>query len=295
MMNRIGLDLGGTKISAICLSGRGEVLAHRRVSTPQSYPEIVASCTQLVRGLDQKQASIKRVGICTPGVIDHDRGVITFSPNVPALKDKPFRDDLSAALDMPVQLANDAACFTLSESMDGAAASARIVYGVILGTGVGGALVVDRAMPSGPHRANEWGHVAFPYPAVDDVPARCGCGRVGDIESYLSGPALHRQLTEKLGRDMDSDALALAIAQGDAAVMAVMERYITRLAKALAMLVTIVDPDVIVLGGGVSNIELIYRRVPELIGDYTLAFPVKTKIVKAMHGDDSGLRGAAWL
>jgi len=211
---------------------------------------------------------------------------------VAALKDKPFRDDLSAALGVPVHLANDAACFTLSESIDGAAAGARIVYGVILGTGVGGALVVDKKMPSGPHRANEWGHVAFPFPDKDDVPSKCGCGRVGDIESYLSGPALHRQLEEKLGRPVNNDELVAGIKANDAAIMAVVERYCTRLAKALAMLITVVDPDVIVLGGGVSNLEIIYQLVPSLLPRYTLSPVVKTKIVKAKFFDYIGLRGA---
>ncbi|MDX1922264.1 MAG: ROK family protein [Alphaproteobacteria bacterium] len=295
MMIHIGLDLGGTKIAGIALSQNGAVLGHHRIATPQTYPDILKACTDLVAKLNIANDTVQRVGICTPGVIDTDKGVITFSPNVTALKDKPFRDDLSNALNVPVYIANDAACFTLSESRDGAGAGARIVYGVILGTGVGGALVVDQKMPSGPHRANEWGHVAFPFPDKDDVPAMCGCGRVGDIESYLSGPALHRQLAEKLGRAIGNDELLAGINANDAAIMSVMERYATRLAKALAMLITIVDPDVIVLGGGVSNLDIIYKLVPPLIGKYTLSPVVKTKIIKAKHGDDSGLRGAAWL
>jgi fructokinase len=294
-MSHIGLDLGGTKIAGIMLSQSGAVLEHARMPTPHSYPDIVTACAAMVKQLNPHNDMVTRVGICTPGVIDHDKGMITFSPNVAALKDKPFRDDLSKAIGMPVHMANDAACFTLSESMDGAAANARIVYGVILGTGVGGALVVDKKMPSGPQRANEWGHVAFPFPDADDVPVKCGCGRVGDIESYLSGQALHRQLAEKLGRPISNDELLAGINSKDSAIMAVMERYATRLAKALAMLITIIDPDVIVLGGGVSNLEIIYQLVPPLLGRYTLYPVVKTRIVKAKYGDDSGLRGAAWL
>ncbi len=294
-MNHIGLDLGGTKIAGITLSQHGTVLGHQRIATPQSYPDILKACVDLIKKLNATNDTLQCVGICTPGVIDSDKGVITFSPNVTALKDMPFRDDLSSALKVPVHIANDAACFALSESKDGGGAGARIVYGVILGTGVGGALVVDQKMPSGPHRANEWGHVAFPFPDADDVPATCGCGRVGDIESYLCGPALHRQLTEKLGRSITNDELVAGINANDAAIMGVMQRYATRLAKALAMLITIVDPDVIVLGGGVSNLDIIYKLVPPLIGKYTLSPVVKTKIVKAAHGDDSGLRGAAWL
>lgn len=294
-MIHIGLDLGGTKIAGIALSQNGAMLGHHRIPTPHAYADILKACADIVKTLNPTDDTLQRVGICTPGVVDGDRGVITFSPNVAALKDKPFRDDLSKLLNVPVHIANDAACFALSESMDGAGAGARIVYGVILGTGVGGALVVDKKMPSGPHRANEWGHVAFPFPDQDDVPEKCGCGRVGDIESYLSGPALHRQLAKALGRSINNDELDAAINAKDSKVLGVVERYATRLAKALAMLITIVDPDVIVLGGGVSNIEIIYPLVTKVIGQYTLTPVVKTKIVKAKHGDDSGLRGAAWL
>ena len=294
-MTRIGLDLGGTKIAGIALSQHGAVLEHQRVATPHDYTDIIKTCIELVTKLNPHRDGVAQLGICTPGVIDYEKGVITFSPNVAALKDKPFRDDLSSALRMPVQLANDAACFTLSESIDGAAADARIVYGVILGTGVGGALVVDKQMPSGPHRANEWGHVAFPFPDGDDVATTCGCGRVGDIESYLSGPALQRQLAEKLGHPVNNDELVAGLKEGNSAIMQVVERYSVRLAKALAMLITVVDPDVIVLGGGVSNLETIYKLVPEFLPRYTLSPLVKTRIVKAKYGDDSGLRGAAWL
>jgi fructokinase len=294
-MIHIGLDLGGTKIAGIALSQHGVALGHHRIATPQHYPDIINAIVNLIRQLNTNQDNLQKVGICTPGIINHDTGVIGFSPNIPALKDKPFRDDLSAVLKVPVHLANDAACFSLSESMDGAGAAARIVYGVILGTGVGGALVVDKKMPSGPHRANEWGHVPLPWADAGDVPVRCGCGRMGCIESYLSGPALHRQLAEKLGHELNNHELLAGIHSNDAAIMNVIERYATRLSKALAMLITIIDPDVIVLGGGVSNLETIYTLVPRMIGEYSLSPVVKTKIVKAMHGDDSGLRGAAWL
>ena len=294
-MTRIGIDLGGTKIAGIALSQSGAVLEHHRIPTPQHYPDIIKACAELVTKLNPHNDGVQQLGICTPGMIDYEKGVITFSPNVATLKDKPFRDDLSSALRLPVHIANDAACFTLSESIDGAASDARIVYGVILGTGVGGALVVDKKMLFGPHRANEWGHVAFPFPDADDVPVKCACGRVGDIESYLSGPALHRQLQEKLGRPINNDELVAGINRKDAAIMAVVERYAARLAKALAMLITVVDPDVIVLGGGVSNLEIIYQLVPSLWGRYTISPVVKTKLVKAKYGDDSGLRGAAWL
>ncbi|NDE90924.1 MAG: ROK family protein [Alphaproteobacteria bacterium] len=293
-MIKIGLDLGGTKIAGIALSPDGAELAHHRIATPQNYPDIIKACVDLVRHVN-KGAAFNRVGICTPGVIDQEKGMVMFSPNVPGLKDQHFAHDLSAALSAPVHLANDAACFALSESIDGAGAAARIVYGVVLGTGVGGALVVDKKMPSGPNRANEWGHVPLPWAEPDDVPGRCGCGKMGCVESYCSGTALHRQLAQKLGRTITNDELLTGIAKNDPAIMQVMERFMLHLAKSFAMLITILDPDVIVLGGGVSNLELLYHRIPELLGLYTPFPNVKTKIIKAKHGDDSGLRGAAHL
>jgi fructokinase len=292
-MTKIGIDLGGTKIAAVALSDNSDVLSHARMATPQRYTDIVKACAELVHKI--KTTDCDRVGICTPGVIDGNAGVIRFSPNVPAMKDQLFVNDLSAAIGMNVKLANDAACFALSEACDGAGADARVVYGVILGTGVGGAMVVDKKISSGPNGATEWGHVPLPWPDANDVPARCGCGRMGDIESYVSGTALHRQLAKKLGRVISNDELAAGIVNNNSEIMAVMNVYFIRLAKAFAMLITMVDPDVIVLGGGVSNLDAIYDVVPRLIGDYTLSRSVKTKILKARYGDDSGMRGAAWL
>lgn len=292
---RIGLDLGGTKIAALALSGEGQEVARARTETPKDYAGIIRACTTLVHGFDKELGVKARVGIGAPGVIDGVRGIIRFSPNIPVLAGRPFADDLAAALGRPVRLANDAQCFALSESVDGAGKDAAVVYGVILGTGVGGGLVVNRQLPHGPNAMKEWGHVPLPWAAADDVPTRCGCGRLGCVESYLSGPALHRQLHAALGYPVDNMALQQGIAQGDPAIMAVMDVYITRLAKALAMLATILDPDALVLGGGVSNLDLLYSEVPRRWGAYTVIPDIRTQLLKAHYGDDSGLRGAAWL
>ena len=294
-MIRIGIDLGGTKIAMLALSEDGKELAHQRAPTPQDYESIVRTVADFTREHEKKTGKTARIGIGTPGAVDAASGMVRFSPNIKILAGKPFVQDTKAATGREVSIANDAAAFALSESTDGAGADGRIVYGVILGTGVGGSLVVDKKISQGPNHLMEWGHLPLPWPAADDVPERCGCGRMGDIESYLSGPALHRQLAKALGRDVANDALNEGLKKGDVAMRAVMERYIQRLAKAFTLLITVVDPDVIVCGGGVSNLDIIYQRLPAQIEKYAIAPGVKTRILKAKHGDDSGLRGAAWL
>lgn len=292
---RIGLDLGGTKISALALAAGGVELARQRLPTPADYTGIIAACVTLVRGLEQKTGQQGSVGVGAPGVVDSQAGIIRFCPNIAALAGKPLVADLAAALARPVRLANDAGCFALSEAGDGAGRDARLVYGVILGTGVGGALVVHKTLHQGANAVQEWGHVPLPWPDATDIPTRCGCGRLGDIESYLSGTALHRQLQEKLGKPCPISALQQGIAAGNPLMLAVLETYTRRLAKALAMLITLLDPDMVVLGGGVSNLSFITQTLPRHLPHYTLTPQPKTQIAQARHGDDSGLRGAAWL
>lgn len=292
---RIGLDLGGTKISALALDGAGRELARARVATPPDYDGIIKLCAALVGGLEKETGQKGSVGVGSPGAVDGKAGIIRFSPNIAALAGKPFAVDLSAALQTPVRLANDAQCFALSEAMDGAAAVDATVYGVILGTGVGGSLVVNKAIPHAAHQIREWGHVPLPWPDITDHPERCGCGRLGCIESYLSGSGLHRQLQARLGHACDNAALVEGLRKADPIITAVMDVYLTRLAKALAVLIIIIDPDSIVLGGGVSNLGILYDELPRRLPRYTVVGEVKTKILKAQFGDDSGLRGAAWL
>jgi fructokinase len=293
---RIGIDLGGTKIAAVALGPDGkEVGAHKRVPTPKDYDAIIQALTSLVKELEKEAGGQASVGICTPGAVDAAAGVIRFSPNIMALTGRTLGADLKKALSRDVRMANDAACFALSEAMDGAAKDMRVVYGVILGTGVGGALVTDKKISSGPNGVMEWGHLPFPWPESDDVPERCGCGRMGDIESYLSGPALYRQLSKATGRTFAEKDLHQALLNKDGIVFGVVDRYLTRLAKAFALLITIMDPDALVLGGGLSNLDIIYEQVPARLGKYTIVPDVRTKILKAKYGDDSGLRGAAWL
>lgn len=294
MNMHIGLDIGGTKIAGIALDEKGAERSRLRVATPQNYEALLGACEEVVRKLSGGELKFS-LGACMPGAVDARAGVVRFAPNIHDLANKPFAADMQKRLGVPVKMANDAACFALSEARDGAAAGLGNVYGVILGTGVGGCQIVDGKIVHGPNNAHEWGHAPLPWADETDVPVRCGCGKLGCIESYLSGPALHRQIKEKLGRDLTGDELHKAIAAHDAGVMAVMENYCARLAKALAMLVLVLDPDAIVLGGGLSNLDMVYEKAPALMPKHYVLPQVKTRILKAKHGDDSGMRGAAWL
>jgi fructokinase len=293
-MNHIGIDLGGTKISAAALDAQGKELARTRTPTPKTYDEIINSCAGFVR--EFQKLGPATVGVGSPGAIDATAGLVRFSPNVEALRGKYFAGDLEKLVGTKVKLANDAVCFALSESTDGVAAKLNRVYGVILGTGVGGAQVENGQCMPGPNTTMEWGHVSLPWMDEKDLPMRrCGCGRAGCIETYLAGPALHRQLSEAIGREIDNKELSELIAKRMSPVMEVMDTYMRRLAKSLAMLITVLDPDAIVLGGGVGNLDILYEEMPKRIGKYTMVPDVKTKILKPKFGDDSGLRGAAWL
>jgi fructokinase len=292
-MIRIGLDLGGTKIAGAAFDESGREIRRQRVATPHDYPGIVAACAGLAKTLALDMPF--RLGICTPGAVDGNAGIIRFSPNVAMMAGKPFVQDLSVATGAAVKLANDAVAFGMSEARDGAASGARKVYAVILGTGVGGALIVDGQPVQGPHALMEWGHIELPWQDASDVPEACACGRAGDVESYLSGPALHRQLKAACGREIGNAELVEGLAQKDAVMLDVVERYTGRLAKALSVPILTMDPDVIVLGGGVSNLEMLYAPLPQKILPHLVVKELKTRIVKAMHGDDSGLRGAAFL
>ena len=274
---RIGIDLGGTKIEGIALDTAGAVLVRRRVPTPRGdYRATVDAVAELVRAIESETGRSGTVGVGMPGALSRVSGRVK-NANSTCLNGQPLQDDLEAALARPVRLANDANCFALSEAIDGAGRGARVVFGVILGTGVGGGIVVDGRVLEGPNAiAGEWGHNPMPLPNDDDLPLRtCYCGRAGCIETYLSGPALERERVQDEG--------------------AALARYERRLARALAGVINVLDPDVIVLGGGVSNLDRLYDHVPRLWGDHVFSDQVATRLVKHAHGDSSGVRGAAWL
>jgi fructokinase len=294
---RLGIDLGGTKIEGIALADDGRELDRRRIAAPRgSYDDTIGAIVALVGAIEAAAGERGSIGIGIPGAISPATGLIK-NANSTWLIGQPLDQDLARALERPVRLANDANCFALSEATDGAAANASIVFGVIIGTGTGGGVVIDGRIIAGANAiAGEWGHNPLPAPADDERPGPpCYCGRSGCIETFLSGPALARDYAALGGDDVAADAVAARADAGDARAAAALDRYERRFARAIASVINVIDPDVIVLGGGLSNIERLYRRVPALWAPHVFSDRVVTTLVRARHGDASGVRGAAWL
>ncbi|MBS0221962.1 MAG: ROK family protein [Proteobacteria bacterium] len=296
---RIGIDLGGTKIEGLVIDEDGTEKARLRVPTPAtSYEEDVKAIADLVTELERRVGRRCTVGIAHPGAVSPATGLVK-NANSTRLNGRPLPTDLQHALGREVRLANDANCFAISEASDGAAAGCGIVFGVILGTGVGGGLVIDgRPITGAQAIAGEWGHTPLPLPTDDERPGpRCYCGRIGCIETWLSGPRLQDQFAKRTGRQMRATDIAEAANQGDAEAAAQMELYCDRLARSLSIIVNIVDPHAIVLGGGLSKMAVLYRRVPELWKRYIFSEPefIATRLLPPRYGDSSGVRGAAWL
>lgn len=294
---RIGIDLGGSKIEGIALANDGRELARRRVATPQGdYAGTLQAVAELVAALESETGARGSVGIGTPGAVSPATGLMKNSNSV-CLIGKPIHQDFEALLLRPVRIANDADCFALSEAVDGAAAGARSVFGVIIGTGTGGGIVVHGRLLGGPNAiAGEWGHNPLPWPGTEENPGPdCYCGKTGCIETFLSGPGLSRDHLARTGEECSGAEIAARAGAGNGQALETLERYADRMARALAGVINILDPEVIVLGGGVSNIEFLYRRVPELWGRYVFSDAVATRLVPARYGDSSGVRGAAWL
>ena len=293
---RIGIDLGGTKTEAIALDpGDGRTLERLRVDSARTYDGTIATIVQLVEGLESRLGRHGQVGIGIPGAISPHGGLVK-NANSTWLIGRPLDRDLAQALGRPVRLANDADCFALSEATDGAGC----VFGVILGTGVGAGVVVGGRLLAGPNAiAGEWGHNPLPWAEADEVPGPfCYCGKAGCIETFLSGPGLERAFAigqdRALGIVRVPEIVALAEA-GDDRAEGVLARYEDRLARALATVINILDPHVIVLGGGLGNMNRLYRAVPALWGEYVFSDRVATRLLPPRHGDSSGVRGAAWL
>lgn len=291
---RIGVDLGGTKTEAIALdAASGAELDRRRVPTIKGdYAATIATIKDLVQGMESRLGRPGSVGIGIPGTISPATGLVK-NANSTWLIGRPFDRDLETALGRPVRLANDADCFALSEATDGAGAGAAIVFGVILGTGVGAGVVVNGGLLSGPNAiAGEWGHNPLPWPEQDELPGHaCYCGKFGCVETFLSGPAIERQFGQGLRLP---DIVTLA-EQGDDRAEGLLDRTEDRLARALATVINLLDPHVVVLGGGVGNVARLYRNVPRLWGEYVFSDQVATRLLPPVHGDSSGVRGAAWL
>ena len=294
---RIGIDLGGTKIEGIVLAADGAELLRRRVATPQEdYRATLAAIADLVSMLEQSVAQPCSVGIGMPGSRSRASGLVKNSNSV-CLNGQPLHRDLETLLDRTLRFANDADCFALSEATDGAAAGAEIVFGVIVGTGTGGGIVINGSPLSGPNGiSGEWGHNPLPWPQAGELPGpECYCGLCGCIETWLSGPGLVRDHYKAFGVTMQPVTIAQCAELGDDKSRQSMARYSDRMARALATVINVIDPDVIVVGGGVSNIASLYEDVPALWGRYVFSDRVETRLVPALHGDASGVRGAAWL
>ncbi len=294
---RLGIDLGGTKIEGIVLDARGRTLARRRVATPrEDYGATVAAVAGLVAALENEAGLRGSVGVGIPGAVSPKTGRIK-NANSTWLNGTPFDRDLAAALGRPVRLANDANCFALSEAIDGAAAGAAVVFGVILGTGVGGGVVIDGKALTGRNAiAGEWGHNPLPWPRDEERPGpACYCGKRGCIETFLSGPGLARDYAAGGGSQASPEEVVTRSEAGEAAALAALDRYEDRLARGLAQVVDLLDPDVIVLGGGLSNLPRLYHSLPARLQAYVFSDRVDTELRPPRFGDSSGVRGAAWL
>lgn len=297
MALRIGIDLGGTKIEVIALGEDGQELLRRRVPTPAvDYAATLRVVAELVRAAERELGRQASVGVGTPGAICRSTGLLK-NANSTCLNGRPVMRDLEALLGREVRIANDANCFALSEATDGAARDARVVFGAILGTGVGGGIVVSRHLLIGANAiAGEWGHNPLPLPREQDLPLPdCYCGRQGCIETYLSGPGMAARHAAGTGIVLSPPEIVARAAAGGESAERSMQRYEDRLARSLANVINILDPDVIVLGGGMSNIDRLYTNVPRLWQRYVFSDRVDTKLARNHHGDSSGVRGAAWL
>ncbi|HEX7026963.1 MAG TPA: ROK family protein [Gammaproteobacteria bacterium] len=294
---RIGIDLGGTKIEGISLDENGGVLARRRIDTPRGeYRGILDAIAGLVRQLEDEAGESATVGIGTPGALSPATGLLRNS-NSTELNGHPIKADLEALLSREIRIENDANCFALSEATDGAAAGAGVVFGAIIGTGTGAGIVVHNRVLTGFNAiGGEWGHNPLPWPREDELPgAACYCDRHGCIETFISGPGLSRDYAGLTGNTVTAQEVVRRSEQGENIAEIAMRRYEDRMARSLAHIINILDPEVIVLGGGMSNVSRLYRTVPALWGQYIFSDVVKTRLTPPKHGDASGVRGAAWL
>lgn len=294
---KLGIDLGGTKIEIIALDNEGEVLHRQRTPTPQNdYQAILTTISNLVFDTEVLLKQKGTVGICTPGAISLETGLLKNSNSI-CLNGMPFKSDLESSLQREIAIANDANCFALSEATDGSAKGAEIVFGVIIGTGTGGGIVVNGKVLTGCNSiSGEWGHNPLPWQKKHESPGlECYCGKKGCIETWLSGPGFIRNFNQSSQQSLTSEEIVEHAEQGDKDCMQALKNYEDRMARCLSHLINILDPDVIVLGGGMSNIKRLYTNVPQQWGKYVFSDSVRTKLVSPTHGDSSGVRGAAWL
>jgi len=294
---RLGIDLGGTKIEILVINNNGEELLRKRVDTPKNnYQEILDSITSLVFSAEQEIQQPCTIGVCTPGSLSPATGLLRNS-NTTCLNTKPFKTDLEDSVKREIRMANDANCFALSEAIDGAAKNANSVFGVIVGTGTGGALVINKKILLGANAiAGEWGHNPLPWPDEGELAInKCWCGQQGCIETFLSGPGLESDYQRLTQQNILAQEIVALANKGDAKAEEILCRYEHRMARSLAHVINIVDPEIIVLGGGMSNVQRLYENVPNLWQQWIFSDCINTQLVSAKFGDASGVRGAAWL
>jgi fructokinase len=295
---RIGIDLGGTKIEAIAMDAAGQELRRVRVATPKGdYDGTVAAIAGLVRGMEEDLRQQGSVGVGIPGTVVKATGLVK-NANSTWLNGRPFEHDLSEAMRREVRCANDANCFAVSEATDGAAKGAHTVFGVIMGTGCGGGVSVGGKIHAGPNGlAGEWGHTPLPWATLDELPGQlCYCGKHGCMETWISGTGFEWDFARVTSRNLRGAEIVAAAAAGDEQAEAALERLVSRMARGLAVIVNVLDPDMIVLGGGLSNLDRLYRGdLLAKVSEYSFGGGVTTPIVRNLHGDSSGVRGAAWL
>ncbi len=296
-MIRIGVDLGGTKIEIIALSLHGKVILRNRIPTPiGDYQATLNAIKGLVHGVENVHGCATTIGVGVPGAVSRVSGTLK-NANSTWLNGKPLVHDLERLLKRPLKIANDADCFAISEAVDGNATGFKVVFGIILGTGVGAGIVVDGNLMNGPNAiAGEWGHNPMPWLTTEEYPGvPCYCGQVGCIETFLSGPALAAMHRKRTGLELSAEVIAARSLHGDKECEASLKNYELHLARALAHVINILDPDVIVVGGGLSNYQRLYQSVPDIWGQFVFSDYVSTVLVPPKHGDSSGVRGAAWL
>ncbi len=295
---RIGIDLGGTKIEGVLMDERGLILRRLRCSTPRGdYDKTVRAIRTLIEALEKDLKETATVGLGIPGALDPRSGLVK-NANSTWLNGKALDQDITLALKRPVRIANDANCFALSEAVDGSGAGVPVVFGVIVGTGCGGGIVAHGHVLTGPNAiAGEWGHHPLPWPDMLEAAAapKCYCGGVGCIETWISGPGLAADYERTTGKTLTAQQIAEKALEGDLESDGALTRYETRMARALAQIVNVLDPDVIVLGGGMSNVDRLYENVPDLMRQFILSSDPTTVLRRNTHGDSSGVRGAAWL
>ncbi|MBS28574.1 MAG: transcriptional regulator [Alphaproteobacteria bacterium] len=294
---RIGIDLGGTKIEGIVLDDSGDEVARARIPAPRGdYAQTLHAIADVIEQIDLMPEARTPIGVGIPGTVSPATGLVK-NANSTWLIGQPLDRDLERQLGRPVRVANDANCFAISEATDGAGKGARVVFGIIVGTGVGGGIAVDGALITGGNAiTGEWGHTPLPWMTADEHPGRsCYCGQRGCIETFVSGPAFERDFVYTTGRPMAAASIVEAAEAGDGDAEAALARLEDRIARGLAMVINILDPDIIVLGGGLSNIGRLYDRLPPLVDSHTFSDSIATPILPAVHGDSGGVRGAAWL